>query len=97
MTEYYLIFILVFAMHMCCLVQGRSFRSRPPMTLKLWKHQVEVSARSLRVKFGSEFSVTCDGSAVGSTVDPHLRWYGTDKMWIAYEGKHERFVPYLIF
>ncbi|KAH3783713.1 uncharacterized protein LOC127842701 [Dreissena polymorpha] len=75
-------------MYMCCLVQG--FWSRPPMTLKLWKHQVEVSARSLRVKVGSEFSVTCDGSAVGSNVDPHLRWYGTNKWWIANKGRHER-------
>lgn len=61
-----------------------------PLSLKLWIRQTEVSARSVRVKTGSDFSVTCDGSCVDSDTNPHLRWYGPDKFWIANEGGHNR-------
>ncbi|XP_045163015.2 SCO-spondin-like [Mercenaria mercenaria] len=61
-----------------------------PLSLKLWKNHIEVSSRSLKVKAGSSFSITCDGSCVGSRADPHLRWYGPDKHWIAYEGAANR-------
>ena len=61
-----------------------------PQGIKLWQRQIEISFKSLTLTEGSEFKVTCDGSVVGSRIDPHLRWYGPDKHWIAYEGPHSR-------
>lgn len=61
-----------------------------PLSLKLWKDHIEVSARTVRVRTGSSFSITCDGSCVGNQENPHLRWYGPDKHWIAYEGAANR-------
>ncbi|KAL4221737.1 Sortilin-related receptor [Mactra antiquata] len=47
--------------------------------IKIWNKHIEVSAETLRVNLGSKLSLRCDALY---SHDPHLRWYGTDRISI---------------
>lgn len=61
-----------------------------PKVMRFWYHEMELDASSFTVHEGDDISITCDGSCVGEYYNPHLRWYGPDRYWIASENKTAR-------